>query len=137
MKTWFRQLKKFWLEPMLQVGMPKKWVDTFFRVWLYTRTRMLSFLLSPLSIITVNFSVHSMVLTVLSQCGAKACVTMRVVLDLLQENFCAMLESGNIVFTRSLKLSATRKAQLCSATQLANSLSISYFVDAGSTAKHR
>ena len=127
MRTSFRQLNRLAPVPMLQMGRSRKRVEILRASRSKTRTRIVTALLSPWSllsyIITENFSVLHRLVTLSSKAGAIAEFIMWVIFVLLQANFLAISESGNISLTSSVKWSATSNRRLCSATKYANNTS--------------
>ena len=136
MRTSFRQLNRLAPVPMLQMGRSRKRVEILRASRSKTRTRIVTALLSPWSllsyIITENFSVLHRLVTLSSKAGAIAEFIMWVIFVLLQANFLAISESGNISLTCSVKWSATSNRRLCSATKYANNtFSLGNFVGSG------
>lgn len=105
---------------MLQIA--RNLVATFRTLQSRTLVRMATHFLSLLSLDSSMLARQSSV--TLSSCkGAIASVTMWVVLVLIQLNFWATSESGNIFLQSDVKWSATVKARLCSAMNLVNNTS--------------
>ena len=102
--------------PILQTGRSTNLVDILFTVRSRTRTRMVTHLSLWWSLLSStireNFSVLHRDVILSFIVGANALLMMWVLMD---EKLCAIGESGNIFFTRTVKWSATDIGRLCSA----------------------